>query len=327
MKKPKILVVGSYVMDLIVSTNRFPERGETVLGKSFTTAPGGKGANQAYQMALMGAAVTMVGKVGEDDFGRALVNSSQKAGIDVAHVKTTAQVSSSIGNVLLEVGDGESINRIIVVPGANMAITQEDVAFLKDGIKDFDMVVLQLEIPMEINELVAQYAHDAGVPVMMNSAPYAPLSDKLLACLSYISPNEHEAKDMTGIAIHSLEDAKRAVDALMAKGVENVLITMGGKGAAFGNKEGFIHSPSVPNTVVVDPTAAGDSFVAAFCTAVCAGVSHETALRFANHTGSLTVSRMGAQPSLPQLEEVLDWMQEKGAEGATDPALLALKNN
>lgn len=325
MKKPRILVVGSYVMDLIVSTRRFPQRGESVFGTDFTMAPGGKGANQACQMARLGAQVTMVGKVGEDDFGRILLRSAQDAGIDVSHVKTTPEVSSAVGNVLLEVGGGESINRIIIVPGANMAITPEDVAFLKDQVREYDMVVLQFEIPMQINELVAGYAHDAGVPVMLNAAPYLPIPPKLMSCLSYISPNEHEAKDITGITIDHLEDARRAVDVILDKGVKNALITLGGKGAVMGNREGFVHSPSVPGTVVVDPTAAGDSFVAAFCTAVCAGASNEVALRFANHTGSITVSRMGAQPSLPTLDEVLDWMAEKGAAGADDPALLALK--
>lgn len=197
-KVPKILVVGSFVMDLIVSTEKLPGSGETILGNNFRTAPGGKGANQAVQAARLGSDVTMVGKVGEDDFGKRLVNSCKESGINTHYVAINHEVSSGIGNVLLEVNDSKTAkNRIIVVPGANMTITEDDVAFLKDTIDQYDMVMLQLEIPMRINELVAKYAFDKGVPVMLNPAPAAKLSAELLSCLTYISPNEHEAADIT----------------------------------------------------------------------------------------------------------------------------------
>lgn len=186
-RKPKILVVGSFVMDLIVSTEKFPGSGETVLGKSFRTAPGGKGANQAVQAARLGADVTMVGKVGGDSFGRELIASAQAAGIHTQHILQDPDNPSAIGNILLEVAEGQkSKNRIIVVSGANMAITPDDVAFVRDIVSEFDMVMLQLEIPMQINELVAQYAFEKGVPVMLNSAPSAPLSAALLSHLSLI---------------------------------------------------------------------------------------------------------------------------------------------
>ena len=317
MKKPKILVLGSFVMDLIVSTEKFPNSGETVLGKNFQTATGGKGANQAVQMAKLGADVTMVGRVGDDAFGRELISSVKEAGINTFYIKTDKENPSSIGNVLLEVAEGQKTkNRIIVVPGANMAIKPEDVAFLKDTIGEYDMVVLQLEIPMGVNEIVAKYAHDKGVPVLLNPAPAAPLSDELLSCLTYIAPNEHEAAQLTGVTIHkenneaNMDDLKAANDVLQAKGVENVIITLGSSGAIIGDKNGINFSPCVDIVEVKDPTAAGDSFVGAFTTAVCVGLNHKQALDFANYTATLTVSRMGAQPSLPVLDEVIKLMEQ-----------------
>ena len=310
-RKPKILVVGSFVMDLIVSTEKFPGSGETVLGKSFRTAPGGKGANQAVQAARLGADVTMVGKVGGDSFGRELIASAQAAGIHTQHILQDPDNPSAIGNILLEVAEGQkSKNRIIVVSGANMAITPDDVAFVRDIVSEFDMVMLQLEIPMQINELVAQYAFEKGVPVMLNSAPSAPLSAALLSHLTYISPNEHEAADLTGIPIR-----KEGKSVNRDKGVQNVIITLGSAGAVVAGDSGIDFSPCVDVVEVKDPTAAGDSFVGAFCTAVCAGLNQRQALDFANYTATITVSQMGAQPSLPHLADVIELMQREQFDG------------
>lgn len=319
LKEPKILVVGSLVMDLIVRTEKFPNSGETVLGLDFQTASGGKGANQAVAASRLGAKVSMVGKVGNDDFGRSMIESVKASGVDVSRIAINKSISSAIGNIILEVEEGKkSKNRIIVVSGANMTITPEDVEFLRQEISSYDMVMLQLEIPMEINELVADIAFCAGVPVMLNSAPSAPLSDTLLSKLSYISPNEHEAKDLTGITIGNdgknanLDDVKNAAAVLLSKGVKNVIITLGSHGAALVNADGLLYSPCVDVVEVLDPTAAGDSFVGSFCTAVCAGLEHKHALDFANYTATLTVSRMGAQPSLPTLDEVVSLMKREG---------------
>ena len=307
---PQILVVGSFVMDLITSTQQFPSEGQTVLGCDFQMAPGGKGANQAVQMARLGADVTMVGKVGDDLFGRRLIASSSEAGIDIGEVKKDGGVPSAVGNVIIERCGTAAANRIIVVPGANMAIRPEDVAFLEEDIAHYDMVILQLEIPMEINILVARYARAKGVPVMLNAAPSDKLPLELLQNITYISPNEHEAADITGISIdcdsgETLENRVRAATAkLMEMGVDHALITLGSRGAAFGDREEFLLCPAREGVTVVDPTAAGDSFVAAFCTAVCCGAGHGQAVEFANDVAAITVSRMGAQPSLPTIEEV-----------------------
>ena len=319
MKKPKILVVGSFVMDQIALTDKVPHEGETVLGKSFSKAPGGKGANQAVQAARLGAQVTMVGKLGRDANGRDMIEVLEGDGIDVSHVAYDDKLSSGCSVIILQKqADGAVHNRIIVLPGTNMAITERDVSFLKETIGDYDLVMLQLEIPMEINELVAAWAYEKGVPVMLNSAPSAPLSDSLLSHLAYISPNEHEAADLTGItiehegAVFNKEQAIAVCTALRAKGVKNVLVTMGSAGAVLMNDEGFFHSPALQGVTVVDPTAAGDSFVGAFCTGIACGWKVEETMAFANQVASRTVSAAGAMPSLPTLGAVERFIEEKG---------------
>lgn len=318
--RPKILVVGSFIKDLIVSSSRFPDAGETVIGSGFQTASGGKGANQAIQAARLGADVTMVGKVGDDTYGREMIQSCQESGVNTEHILVDEVAPSGIGNVQLEVqADGSTQNRIIIVPGANMTNTVEELKFLETEIANFDTVVLQLEIPMEINEYVVKLAHENSVPVMLNPAPFDDLSEEMLSKLTYFSPNEHEAKGITGIPIKRDESGavdEAAIAATVAYmvdlGVENVLITLGDKGAAIGNANGFTIVPAVRGVTSVDPTAAGDSFVAAFATLVAMDVEHEVAVRIANYVGALTVTKMGAQPSLPYLEDLRNLITKNG---------------
>ncbi len=329
MAKPKILVVGSFVMDQIATTTVFPKQGETVLGGTFTKAPGGKGANQAVQMARLGADVTMVGKLGRDANGQDMIKTCKEAGINTDYVLYDDELPSGCSIIILEEAPGQqTANRILVLSGSNMSITPDDIAFLKEKIADYDLVVLQLEIPMEINELVAAYAYEKGVPVMLNSAPSAPLSDELFSHLTYISPNEHEAYNMVGIKIEhegktvNMEQAKAAAAALKAKGVKNVLITLGEAGAVLDTeKDGFFYSPCVDGIMAVDPTAAGDSFVGALSVGLSCGWGYEETLRFANHTAGLTVSSLGAMPSLPTLDKVEAFMDEKGCAAPDTSAL------
>lgn len=317
---PRILVVGSFVMDQIVSTEIFPHEGQTVLGTTFSKAPGGKGANQAVQAARLGADVTMIGKLGRDTNAKEMLEVCSRAGIDTSYTLFDEKLASGCSVIILEEAPGQSTkNRIIVIPGSNMSITPDDIGFLKDGIGSYDLVMLQLEIPMVINEQVAAYAHDMGIPVMLNSAPSAPLSDTLLSHVTFISPNEHEAEDMTGIHISGgvsgidLEKAREAAEILRSRGVNSVLITLGAAGAVLLNDKEFRVAPGVADVQAVDPTAAGDSFVGAFCCGVCCGWNTEEALLFANHTAALTISGMGAMPSLPDLSAVERFMAEKGA--------------
>ncbi len=305
MKQPQILVVGSMVMDLIVGMERFPEQGETVFGNFFRTAPGGKGANQAVQAARLGAAVTMLGKVGNDDFAVSILNTMKESGVNTDGILVSEKEPTAVGNVQIQSHGGKTDNRICVVPGANMDIDVSEIEFLQEEIAAFDMVILQLEIPMEVNAAVAKFAAAKGVPVMLNTAPFAPLPDELWQYLTFVSPNEHEALSLTGVEVTDIDSARRAADIMSAKGVKNVIITMGSRGAYLRTEEGDGFYPAVPNVKSVDPTAAGDSFVAAFCTALCRGMSAPEAMAFANRTAAVTVSRMGAMPSLPTLKEVI----------------------
>lgn len=330
LKKPKILVVGSFVMDLIASTKVAPKSGETVIGLKFNTAPGGKGANQAVQCARLGADTVMVGRVGSDAFGDIMLKTAAEAGVDVSHVSRDPEESSGVGHITLEVTEHGAQNRITVCPGANHKITVDDVRWLQNEIQRFDMLMLQFELPMEVNEAVAKWAHDAGVPVMINPAPSAPISDLLMSCATYISPNEHEAAAISGHPISvengiNYDDIRAVTEIFRDKGTENLIITLGENGSVLAGEDGTIHQPCVKMPHVADPTAAGDSFVAAFCTGITAGLSKKDALAFASHTAAITVSRMGAMPSLPTIDEVQQLMTERNYQGFHPWILDALK--
>lgn len=330
MKKPKILVVGSFVMDTISRTKLFPEEGQTVLGETYTTAPGGKGANQCMAAALLGADVTMVGKVGKDGFGDRLIESLRSAGVNTEHVKRADGVSSAIGNVIVTVDNNENAvnNRIIVIPGANMKIMPKDVAFLETEIADYDFVILQFEIPMEINELVADYAYHAGVPIMVNPAPICTIPETILSKADYFSPNETEASvllecdicgEKNGLAEKKIEEIRRG---MKKKNISRLLITLGSAGAEIITADTTVFRESVAGIHAVDPTAAGDSFVGAFCTARCCGFDEGDALSFANMIASVTVSSLGAQPSLPTLDKAIEF---HGKAGRDTSLLLRMK--
>ena len=326
LKKPKILVVGSFMMDLIASTSRAPKEGETIIGLKFRTAPGGKGANQAVQCARLGADVTMAGRVGADSFGTILVNAVKEAGIDASHVTVDPEESSGVGHITLEVTEHNAKNRITVCPGANFTMTVDHIRWLKDCIGDYDIVIMQLELPMVIIETVAAWAKAAGVPVMLNPAPAAPLSDELLSCVTYLSPNEHEAALMAGHEIDvsngiNMDDVKAVAGWFADRGVSKLIITMGENGSVAASRDTVSHTNVVKMPHVADTTAAGDSFVAAFCTGLTAGLAEGDALAFASHTAAITVSRMGAIPSLPTIDEVQALIRERSTV-SFDPAVL-----
>lgn len=309
------------MMDLIASTRRAPASGESVIGLRFQTAPGGKGANQAVQCARLGADVTMVGQVGDDAFGRIMTETAAAAGVDVSHVTIDPTESSGVGHITLEVTETGAQNRITVCPGANFTVVPAQMEWLRGEIGNYDMLLMQFELPMPVIEAVAQMAHDAGVPVMVNPAPAAAVSKKLLSCTTYLSPNEHEA---AAIAAHPLrtddsgvdaDDLKAVAEILTESGVENLIITLGENGSICTGASGTIHTPCVKMEHVADPTAAGDSFIASFCTGLCAGLPQREALAFASHAAAITVSRMGAMPSLPTIEEVQALLRERSYAG------------
>ena len=316
MKKPKILVVGSFMMDLVASAKRAPNLGETVIGFAFRTAPGGKGANQAVQAARLGAATYMAGCVGNDSFGQEMIQALKSSGVDTSHVKISQEHPSGVGHIEIQDNPEGVQNRIIVIPGANYDLKPSDLAWLKEGIKSYDIVIMQLELEMETIEYVARLAHDAGVPVMLNPAPAAELSDELLSCVTFLTPNETEAAILTGAQTDAdgrltEDNLKYAASVLMNKGVENVIITLGDQGAALCSKDGVQIIPCVKMTDVKDPTAAGDSFVGAFCAGISAGLSLHDALQLAVHTAAITVCGHGAIPSLPTISQVEALIKER----------------
>lgn len=318
MSKKKVLVVGSFVLDQTAITSVFPNEGETVLGETFSKAPGGKGANQAVQLGRLGADTTMIGKLGRDANGEDLIGACSSAGVDTSKVLYDDKVASGCAVIIVQRYEGEaSRNRILVIPGTNMTIKEEELKFLEDEIEDYSLVVLQLEIPMAINEYVARIAYEHSVPVLLNPAPWDTLSPELLSHLTFIAPNEYEAKGLTGIEIaHHGEEydeaaAQAAADALHAKGVKNVLITLGTAGAFLSTPERSYHSPCIMEIKAVDPTAAGDSFIGAFSYGYINGWDYESILVFANHVSALTVSRMGAMPSIPAYAEVVELLKKR----------------
>lgn len=330
-RKPKILVVGSFVMDVIATTEQVPKSGQTVYGKSFHMAPGGKGANQALQCARLGAEVTIMGCVGDDLFGRELLAVPMAAGVDVSHVAVHPGVTSGVGHVLLEVTGHSAQNRITVIPGANRTLTPGEVAWLREQIGQFDMVLLQLEVPLEVNRAVASWAKAAGIPVMLNPAPATELDDELLSCVTYLTPNEQEAAAETGCPLRTDEngprrdDLQRIADALRSRCGGRLIITLGASGSAVAERDSITYIPIVEMPQVADPTAAGDSFVAALSVGLCAGLTEHQALTFASHTAAITVSRMGAMPSLPTLDEVAQLLRQRACTEIDSAALDALR--
>lgn len=311
----KILVVGSLNKDLTIQTNIFPHEGETVTGLKFSQADGGKGANQAVQAARLGASVDMVGKVGNDIFGDSMLKNCDANSVNTSYVLRNEEPSGVAVIILNEKEGGNKDNRIIIAPGANNELTINDVTFLEKIITDYAYVILQFEIPMVVNEYVAKLAHTNGVKVVVNPAPSQPISNSFLQNIDYFIPNEHEFYDATGEkAIKDgelyLEGIKQGASKLFATGVKKIIITLGSKGAYFINKDKAFLCESVKVDKVVDPTAAGDSFLSSFVTFLNNGYSHEDAMLIATAVGSLTIQKLGAMPSLCNTEELSEYIKK-----------------
>lgn len=317
-KRPKILVVGSLVMNQIAVTSEVPEEGNTILGTSFHKSPGGRGANQAVQMARLGADVTFVGKVGRDANGDELLEFCKKAGIRTGRIRYDDVSATGCSVVALQVIPGEKPKkRSIVIPGANMTMTLEDIAPLEHEIGKYDLVLLQNEIPVKINQAIAEYAYHKNVPVILNASPATQLPREFIRHLTYVIVNEYDAKAMTGVKVHrdqgrfNLEEARVVSAVIRGGGVPNVLVTLGESGAILNTPERFYYKKAVEIEEVVDPMAAGDSFVGTFCTRICLGDGQGKALSIANHAAALTITRVGAMPSLPTQKELKEFTDEK----------------
>ncbi len=296
----KILVIGSSNMDLVVQVPRCPAAGETLFGSSFTTNYGGKGANQAVAVARIGSGVTFMTKLGNDTFGQQMRQHFSEEGMDLTHILTDAE--SPTGTALITVEDkGE--NRIIVVPGANAHLTENDVESLSDEINSCRFVLTQLEIPLPTVLRVAEMASAAGKQLILNPAPARPLPDSLLQKVFLITPNETEAEILTGIRVSDVESARRAALWFREKGVQQIVITMGSQGA-FVFTDDFQGMVPAYKVKAIDTTAAGDVFNGALTVALSEGKTTADAARFGCAASALAVMRPGAQSSIPTRTEI-----------------------
>lgn len=296
-------------MDMVVRTNRAPHAGETLIGQAFALSPGGKGANQAVAAARLGAEVSMIGRVGKDTFGSQMLDIISQEGIHSEHISVSNTQATGVASIVIE-EDGE--NRIIVVPGANLELSVEDIQLLESVIHQAEMIVLQLEMDLAMTEHAIAIAHKQGIPIILNPAPAQVLNDEMLSQVSYLTPNETEAEILSGITVNSQETAEAAARILLKKGVQNVIVTLGAEGALLVNAEGAKLIPSFP-VKAIDTVAAGDSFNGALAQQLISGRSLEEALRFANAVGALAVGKKGAIPSLPYLPEVEQFLKSQSA--------------
>jgi ribokinase len=288
-------------MDLVARCARLPGPGETVMGHQFETHHGGKGANQAVAAARGGAKVCMLGCVGADAHGQALRAGLVAEGIDVTALRSDA--AHPTGVALIAVAE-DAQNSIVVVPGANSALTPLDWAQARGRLRPGDWLVAQLEVPLPLVSQALEEAHALGVFTVLNAAPVAVLTERTLASLTCLIVNEHEAQSLCGLAANDVPAAQAAAEALRAMGPRQVIITLGAQGVMHADAKGVSHHPATP-VKALDTTGAGDTFVGVFCACMAAGRPLAEALSLAQKAASIAVTRRGAQSSMPSLQEIL----------------------
>ncbi|WKZ60935.1 MAG: ribokinase [Cyclobacteriaceae bacterium] len=301
MNNKRILVIGSCNTDMVIKSDRLPIPGETVIGGTFLMNPGGKGANQAVAAARQGGHVTFISKTGNDVFGKQSVELYNSEGINTDYIFSDPKLPSGVALIMV---DSHGENCIVVASGANGSLTPSDIDKAKGELDNASFVLMQLEIPIETVEHAATLAAEKGVPVILNPAPAKTLSDKLLKCLYLVTPNESEAEILSGIKVTDFEKAKQAADIISAKGVKNVVITMGSMGAFIKENDQYF-SVAANKVTAVDTTAAGDCFSGTLCVSLSEGKSILEAVKTAAKASALTVTRMGAQSSIPYRNELL----------------------
>lgn len=295
-----VLVVGSLNMDLVVRAQRLPKAGETLAGQSFITVPGGKGANQAVAAARLGAQVAMLGCVGDDAYGRQLRQGLLDEGIDCQGVRT---VRGSSGIAMIVVDD-TSQNAIVIIAGANGELAEIDLVRHDALLQAASVVVCQLEVASATVGATLKRAKALGKTVILNPAPAAgPLPADWYSAIDYLIPNESEAQVLSGVAVESVDSAQAAARILLGLGAPKVLITLGERGLWFADEAGEQHFPAAA-VKAVDTTAAGDTFVGGFAAALAQGQGEAEAIAFGQRAAALSVTRAGAQPSIPFLADV-----------------------
>jgi ribokinase len=308
MDRPTVLVVGSANVDLVTTVARCPKAGETLIGTSFKTVAGGKGANQAVAAARLGAHTFFAGCVGNDAFGEMQRSTLSEAGVDTTHLKT--HPSEPTGTAIIFVADTGQ-NSIVVVPSANYGITPADVRALRPLFEKLDCVLLQLEIPLETVEATLDLAREAKVLSILDAGPAQRVPAEIIHKADIISPNETEAEAMTGLSVQSLDDAHSVAERLREMGARDVVLKLGENGCLYVGEE-CVHAPAF-TVATVDTTAAGDAFTAALgC--VWMRLPRREALRYANAAGALATTVAGAQPSMPTAAAVEAFLRERSSE-------------
>lgn len=301
----KVVVAGSINMDLVTVCERAPKGGETLFGKEFFQVPGGKGANQAVAIGKLGTQVTMLGKIGNDSFGKDLVASMKNSGVNTEYIENSAS-STGIAKIIVE-ANGQ--NRILVVSGANMDVDRAYIDRHIDVINDSDILVTQLEIPIDTVEYVLKKAKEAGKITILNPAPAAQLNDEIIKNSDIIIPNESELGIITSMPTNTLKEIEAAAQKLLNMGVKELIVTLGSQGSLHLNKKGStLHSAYKVNAV--DTTAAGDSFIGGLVKNI-QDDNLDEAIEFATKVSAITVTRKGAQISIPTIEEVENFKGEK----------------
>lgn len=297
-----ILVIGSSNTDMVIKTAQLPVAGETILGGTFFMNPGGKGANQAVAAARLGGDVTFICKTGNDIFGRQSKQLFEDEGIHTPYVFSDPDHPSGVALITV---DQNAENCIVVAPGANATLSVQNIEEAEEVIEQADIVLIQLEIPIETVVYAVQVAAAKGKKVILNPAPACKLPDALLSNVSVITPNETEAEMLSGIEVNDIESARKAAQVIRNKGVETVIITLGKEGALLLHDEEFTHIPAI-KVDAVDTTAAGDVFNGAFAVALGENRSILEAIAFACKASAISVSRLGAQSSAPYRNEIQD---------------------
>ncbi|MCP1312436.1 ribokinase [Paenibacillus tyrfis] len=302
----EVVVVGSLNMDLSVTVKQKPDRGETVLGGEFLNSPGGKGANQAYAAQRIGAQVAMVGKIGADLFGEHMVNNLAETGVDTQFIDRVQGTASGVALISLD-QDGD--NSIIVAPGANQMLSAIDIREHEDLIRSAKLLMVQMEIPYGAVLEAVKIARNANVPVLLDPAPANSVTEELLQMVDYITPNEGELSQLTGHQVEGLDSIKLSARQLLSYGIRTVFAKLGADGVYVirSDEERVIPGYKV---VTQDTTAAGDAFAGALAASLVAGIDDWEAAKIANAVGALTVTRRGAQASIPNLEALQIFMEE-----------------
>ena len=300
-----ITVIGSINMDLVGTSNQLPRAGETLSGTSFKMTPGGKGANQAVGLSRLGANVDLIGKIGDDIFGKELISNLKKNKVNTTNIQTSSTTESGVALILLDINKE---NYILVIAGANASCDKVQIKAAAKALLNSKCLLMQFEIPTSISFAAAKFARDLGVTTILDPSPCINFNYSDLKYIDIITPNQHEAEYYTGIQIIGKDSASQAAESLRDKGVPTVIITLGSEGAFYSseNRSGLI---SGNKTNVVDSVGAGDAFNAGLAVAISKGTDLENSIKFAVACGNLAVTKSGAQNAMPNTNEVSNFIE------------------